>query len=311
MKSVPSITALRCFDIVARNENLGTAADLLHLTPGAVSKQVKNLEEALGIELFAREKKNLVLNDEGKRFYLRLRSVLQGLDSLVIDFQKDKGQRQVQKLKLSVDPVFLSSWLVKNISEFIEAHPSINITIDSGLKSIGELKKFDLVINSSPQRAPGLSAEVLHRDYIVAFASKDFFRGQPQPKCVKDLLNYPILHHFNERNSYTSHWFQQSGVSLEELKAVSGHFFTDHQVVISAALNGLGIAVLPYLAIKEYLEEGSLILAVNQPEKVKASLFLFHELTRSHEYAISSFRQWTLEKKVLISQDFESSCRID
>src|SRR6202142_3897311 len=123
---LPPLAALRAFEAAARHLNFSRAAEELPLTHGAISHQMKALEASLGVPLFHREGRRMLLTDAGQRFAARLRDVLDDLGAAVAEVARRPGQ---QELTISVLPSFASLWLIPRLPSFHAAHPEIDVNI--------------------------------------------------------------------------------------------------------------------------------------------------------------------------------------
>src|SRR3954454_2984455 len=132
-RRLPSLNALRAFEAAARHESFTKAALDLFVTQGAVSHQVKALEEELGLKLFRREHQKLVLTDAG-RFYLE--AVRDAFDRISDATDRVVQQQNSGVLTVSVSPNFASKWLVPRLGTFVASHPEIDLRISATLHHV-------------------------------------------------------------------------------------------------------------------------------------------------------------------------------
>ncbi|MCX4032275.1 LysR family transcriptional regulator [Aeromonas caviae] len=141
--SLPSLTALRCFEVAARTEHFGRAADELHLTHGAISRAVRLLEEDLGVMLFERRQRRVFLTDAGERFY---QAVREGLGSIRQTAQALRQQSRPQSLVLSCEPTLLMRWLIPRWPAFQALHPELDVHLMAGGGALSFGSGIDLAI---------------------------------------------------------------------------------------------------------------------------------------------------------------------
>ena len=169
------LNALRAFEAAARHLSFVKAADELHVTPAAISHQVKGLEEFLGLQLFRRLPRGLLLTDAGQLFLPELREGFTRLDSAVervceIDMHGP--------LMISVAPAFAAKWLVPRLESFGAANPDIDVRISASLAVIDfQRDSFDAAIRLGRGRYPGLTSTRLFDDeslYCLSYLPDDF-----------------------------------------------------------------------------------------------------------------------------------------
>ena len=129
---IPTVQALRAFEATAREKSLTHAAQALHLTHGAISHQIKSLEDDVGVRLVERAGRGIRLTDEGERFALRVRAILADLASAVRQLTDRSNPRQ---LRISVTPSFAARWLLPRMARFAAQHPSIDLDVRANRRS--------------------------------------------------------------------------------------------------------------------------------------------------------------------------------
>ena len=141
--SLPSLTALRCFEVAARTEHFGRAADELHLTHGAISRAVRLLEEDLGVRLFERRQRRVFLTEAGDRLY---QAVREGLGQIRETAQALRQQSRHQSLVLSCEPTLLMRWLIPRWPAFQALHPELDVHLMAGGGALSFGSGIDLAI---------------------------------------------------------------------------------------------------------------------------------------------------------------------
>jgi LysR family glycine cleavage system transcriptional activator len=247
----PPLSALRPFEAAARLESFSRAAEELHLTHGAVSHQVRALEEHLGASLFARHGKRVALTAAGRTFAERVRGAL---DDIARAADALRARRE-DRLTVSVLPSFASRWLMPRLIRFMDAHPKIevNVIASTALADFGK-DEVDIAIRFGVGPWPGLACDRFLEDEYFPVASPKANRGK-LPKSPRELLRMGII---REDRDYWGPWFEAAGVPIEEALAVRGPIFNDSTFALQAAARGEGIALGRRSIVAEDLERGTL-----------------------------------------------------
>jgi LysR family transcriptional regulator, glycine cleavage system transcriptional activator len=231
---LPPMQALRAFDAAARTGSLTRAAEGLHLTHGAISHQIKALEEELGVKLVERSGRGIRLTDEGERFASRVRAALTELADAVREITDRRNPRQ---LRLTTMPSFAARWLLPRTARFLKAHPDIDLEIRSSNALVDFRREdIDIAIRYYPRGDwPGLVAEPLMDDFYFPVCSPKLPR---LPKRPADLAKHTLLR--AEGEEWTP-WFKAAGLDWPE--PARGPLFTDSAHMMQAAVERQGIAI--------------------------------------------------------------------
>jgi LysR family glycine cleavage system transcriptional activator len=176
LRRLPNLAALRAFEAAARHENFSRAAEEIHVTHGAISHQVRALEEELGVALFVRHGKRIAITQEGERFASAIRKAL---TEVAVAAESMKAGARQKRLTITALPSFAARWLSPRIGRFIEQHPDVEVM----LQSSGQLTDFvresvDVGIRFGRGSYPGLMTEKLTDDYYYPVASPRFNGGK-------------------------------------------------------------------------------------------------------------------------------------
>ena len=168
-RHLPPLNSLRAFEAAGRHLSLTKAAQELHVTPAAVSHQVKSLEEHLGIKLFRRVSRGLALTAEGQSLLPPLSA---GLDEMEVAVERVKRADDQRPVTVSVAPSFGVRWLVPRLERLRAAHPQLDVRIDAN-PSLVDLERddIDLAIRYGTGNYPGLHVERLMEDEVVPVCS--------------------------------------------------------------------------------------------------------------------------------------------
>jgi LysR family glycine cleavage system transcriptional activator len=288
-RRLPPLSALRPFEAAARLESFTKAAAELHLTHGAVSHQVRALEEHLGTPLFARHGKRVTLTAAGRGFAERVRAALgeiaQAADAL--------RARRDDRLSVSVLPSFASRWLMPRLIRFMDANPGIEVNVIATTALADFVAdEVDLAIRFGAGPWPPLACEMFLEDEYFPVASPGFQRGR-LPRTPRDLLTIGII---REDRDYWRDWFAAAGVPMEEAKAARGPIFNDSTYALQAAARGEGVALARRSISAEDLERGTLkrLFEVAVPSRERYWFVSPRETAELPKVRV--FREWVREE---------------
>ena len=249
-RRLPPLSALRPFEAAARLESISRAAEELHLTHGAVSHQVRALEEHLGVPLFARHGKRVALTSAGRAFSERVRGALEEIAQAADGLRARRDDR----LTVSVIPSFASRWLMPRLIRFMDANPKIAVTVNATTALADFLSdEVDVAIRFGAGPWPALACERFLADELFPVASPKWNRGR-LPRTPRELAQARII---REDRDEWGQWFKVAGVALEGPIA-GGPSFNDSTYALQAAARGEGIALARRSIIGEDLERGAL-----------------------------------------------------
>jgi LysR family transcriptional regulator, glycine cleavage system transcriptional activator len=280
----PPLSALRPFEAAARLESFSRAADELHLTHGAVSHQVRALEEHLGSPLFLRHGKRVSLTQAGRAF---ADSVRKSLAEIARAAEALHNGRMANQLTISVMPSFASRWLMPRLIGFIEKYPDIVVSVSS----TNALANFasgeaDVAIRFGQGPWPGLACEKILEDEYFPVASPKLGRGK-LPRTPKDILAHRVI---REDGDYWIEWFAAAGVDIDG--DIEGPTFTDATHTIGAATRGEGIALARPSLLGDDLERGTLKRLFKVSVKLRECYWIVcpRELVQAPK--VKAFRDW-------------------
>jgi len=281
---LPPLSALRPFEAAARLESFSRAAEELHLTHGAVSRQVRSLEEHLGTELFARHGKRVSLTPAGRGFAERVRAVL---DDLMLAAELARPARREGRLSVSVLPSFASRWLMPRLIRFMDEHPRIEVNVSAtvGLADFAR-DEIDLAIRFGVGPWPGLECEKFLEDEYFPVASPRMNRGK-LPRTPRDLAHVRIM---KEDRDYWPRWFEAAGVALD--KPIEGPLFNDSTYSLQAAARGEGVALARRSIIGEDLERGTLVRLFDVAVPCRESYWFVSPRDVAHSERVVAFKEW-------------------
>lgn len=285
---LPPMQALRAFDAAARTGSLTRAAESLHVTHGAISHQIKALEEEFGVKLVERSGRGIRLTDEGARFATRLRAALAEIADAAREVTTRSNPRQ---LRLTTIPSFAGRWLLPRVARFMKAHPDIDLEIRSNNAIVDfRHEDVDVAIRHGLGQWPGVIAEHLLDDYSFPVCSPRL-NGGKLPKKPADLARYPILRGEGEQ---WKPWFEKAGLDWPEPHR--GPLYSDSSHMVQAAVEGQGIAIARSSLLADDVKNGVLVklfdIEVPNPRKY----YLAYPPRMKDSPKLDAFRKWLREE---------------
>ena len=237
LRRLPPLNAIRSFEAAARHESFTRAAEELCVTQGAVSHQVKALEDQLGIKLFNRERQRLVITEAGREY---LGVIRDALDRIALGTDRLVRRQSSGAITISTSPDFAAKWLVHRLSRFTEAHPEIDLRVSAAMHHVDFTREdVDLAVRHGDGQWSGLDATRLASEQLYAVCSPRLMQGSDRISAPADLLRFPLLH-LDDRSDW-SRWFDVVGMPGIELP--HGPILNHASMLIDAAVDGQGIAL--------------------------------------------------------------------
>ncbi|KGJ86865.1 LysR substrate-binding domain-containing protein [Colwellia psychrerythraea] len=250
MRSLPSLTALRVFETAGKSLSFTLAAKQLHVTQGAVSRQVKQLESFLGVPLFVRLHHKMELTDAGFQLLTKLERSFDMMEEAVLDI-REPNQRQ--KLNIFVSPTYATRDLAPRLADFQNRFPELELSIQD---QVSQHTLFDCIIRFGLAEKPRFYSELLRLEQHVAVCTPELvLRSQSLEKESNNLLH--ILHE-GKRLGVWADWLQAAGLR-EQISPHRGMEFSTMDQVINAVKTGAGFAVIDKYMITKELEKGTLV----------------------------------------------------
>lgn len=285
-RRLPNLAALRAFEAAARHGNFSRAAEEIHVTHGAISHQVRALEEELGVALFARHGKRIAITAEGERFATTLRKAL-GEIAAAAAVLRDEGKQT--RLTVTALPSFAARWLSPRLGSFIEQYPELEVMLQSSNHLTDYVREsVDIGVRFGRGNYPGLVVEKLMEDYYYPVASPRF-NGGKLPYAPRELEQMPLLR--CEMEPWTP-WFVAAG--LDMLEPTAGLVFQDSSMLVRAAVEGHGIALARHAIAVSDVESGALVRLFDIAVKCPQSYYLVCPPEALKKPQVQAFRAWLL-----------------
>jgi LysR family glycine cleavage system transcriptional activator len=281
---IPPLNALRAFEAAARLGSISRAADEIHVTHGAVSHQVKALEEFLGVSLFAKQGRGVAPTAAGKRLAERVGSALDQIAEVAaaIARHEDPG-----RLTISTLPSLATRWLLPRIGSFMEAHPEFDVNIHTSVSLVDFARDdVDIAIRFGRGAWPGVRVERLMAEEYLAVCSPKLNRGA-LPKRPADLRKHRLLRSDSE---LWAPWFQAAGLDWPEPTKVS--VIDDSSALLVAAASGQGIALARRSLAASDLAAGTLVQLFDITVAADSAHWLVWPPHAESYPKLRAFRQW-------------------
>jgi LysR family glycine cleavage system transcriptional activator len=207
-RRLPPLNGLKAFEAAARSESFTRAAEELNVTQGAVSHQVKALEETLGVKLFHRERQRLILTEAGRDY---LAVVRDALDRIAFGTEQLLQRQESGVLTVSTSPDFAAKWLVNRLSRFAEKHPDVDLRVSATTHYVDFAREdVDVAIRHGAGNWPGLHMERLYSERLFPVCSPKLVAGRNRITKAADLLKFPLLRLEDAKN--WTRLFEAAGV---------------------------------------------------------------------------------------------------
>ncbi|WP_299664133.1 LysR substrate-binding domain-containing protein [uncultured Ruegeria sp.] len=281
---LPSISSLLALEAVDRLGSASAAAAELSLTQSAISRQLKTMEDQLGVQLIERSQMRLHLTPAAKDYVQTARSAVQELAQAAL---KLKANPAGGSLNLSILPAFGMHWLAPRLQDFARRHPEVTVNLGTRLKPFDFASEpFDAAIHFGQQDWAGVHYLPIMREEVLPVCSPvstaaDF-------GSLDTLHDAPLLH-LDSRPDAWERWFEMQG---QRVMGLQGMLFDQYSTMIQATIHGLGVALLPSYLVQDDLRAGRLVQAWHGPSVSLGSYYLVWPNDRTTPEPLRSFRSW-------------------
>ena len=296
-KKIPSTHALLAFESAARHQSFTRAAEELALTQSAVCRQINALEDYLGVPLFRRTRRGVQLTEAGQDYSRQIGPRLDALeqDTLAVMSQHGTGST----LDLAVVPTFATRWLLPRLGRFQARQPEVIVNLHTQTRPfLFDQTGFDAAIYFGDAGWPGTEAHFLMHEYPVPVCSPTLPGVQPHmtPEAIAEL---PLLQQSTRPYAWRQ-WFAAAGVTTP--RAMTGMRLELFSMLAQAAIERLGVALIPPFLIQQELANGSLISPCPQSMPSSRAYYLIVPEHKAERPALTYFREW------LVGEAKENAC---
>ncbi len=288
--TLPPLNALRAFEATARHLSMTRAAGELHVTPGAISLQIRELETALGLPLFLRRPRALALTPEGAGYATRVQAAFALIREATAEVTV---QRRAATLSVTCTASVAAQWLLPRLASFQARMPEIDIEINSSNRLFDlEREGIDLAIRHGTGRYDGLSSVLWMDDALLPVLSPELVHRAGAIEHVSDLAELPLLH--DENTDDWRKWLSDMGA--EGIDAGRGAIFSGGNGAIEAALAGLGVALVRHAFVEREIASGRLVAPFSHTITQAYAYYLVSPPTALRRPEVVAFRDWLLQE---------------
>ncbi len=286
---LPSLTALEFFDAAARHLSFTRAAAELSVTQGAISRQIRMLEDRIGQQLFIRSKRALTLTPIGIDYASAVRSLLEHAESTMMRIFG--ASEAPPALTIATLPTFGSRWLAPRLTDFVASHPDVQLTITTYIEPfMFSSNEVDVAIHFGTDTWPGANCVRLMGESSIAVGSPSLLARVPESDRLSRL---PLMHHTTRSTA----WLQLfAKLGLPVPLALRGPCFDHFYMMIQAAISGLGLALLPDLLVENELRSGVLAQVTAVSLESDKAYWLVCPEEKAEQPVIRCVRDWLLEQ---------------
>lgn len=289
-RRLPPLTSLRAFEAAGRHLSFTKAAAELAVTQAAISHQVKSLEEHLGKPLFLRLPRQLELTGAGKTLLPVVRNAFDHVGNAVAGLTDDLLSSAVT---VRLAPTFAAKWLSPRLQEFRKKHPHIDLSLTHSNAAVDFANQaVDLAVTYGRGKWRGVVADkVLSIDFFPVCAP-GYMHGDHPLTELQNLRHHTLLHDADHRN--WSDWLKLNDVT--DIDPKRGTISDDTNVLIQAAVNGLGIALGSTPFVTDHLESGRLVKPFDMTLHSDFAYYVVCPKKHLKRPAVRAFREWLLEQ---------------
>jgi LysR family transcriptional regulator, glycine cleavage system transcriptional activator len=301
---LPQVAFFQGFEAAARNLSFTKAAEELFLTQSAVSRQIKALEDQLGVALFERRPRSLILTEAGQTLYRVTTDVLDRLQNAVDQLGSLSRTRQ---LSVTTTTGFASLWLIPRLPRFTNVYPGIDVRISATTDMLNlERSLVDLAIRYCPPETVPEGTIRLFGEEILPVCSPALLRDRSLPplKRPQQLKDHTLLHfdYPGAVKSFMDWGTWLSALGLGDLNPVRALQFSQYEQMIQAAINGQGVALGRQPLVNDLIRSGALVVPFKNTVVGSRAYFLVESPAASGKPHVHQFVEWLLDE---INRDSE------
>lgn len=285
---LPPMTTLVAFEAASRHGSFKTAAAELNVTPGAVSHQIKALESELGVALFERVHRGVMLTEEGQDLFTAVQGAFQGMSRSLAQIKRSETERA---LTVAATTAVSALWLTPRITRFWRERPDIRVNqvvSDTRVEGSGP----DLIIEYGKATGRIGATRKLFTDVLVPLAAPDFVASRPMPELAA-LAAMPLIHMTAPNTTWTTwkHWFAALGY---DGPLARGTRVNNYMIALQAAQDGVGVVLGWKRLVAPFLEDGSLAVFGGYELPAPSSFYITRSPKSAGEESVDLLERWLL-----------------
>jgi LysR family transcriptional regulator, glycine cleavage system transcriptional activator len=300
----PGLRSLRAFDAAAKHLSFTRAASEMAVTPAAISHQIKELEDQIGVSLFARTSRTMRLTREGE---ILRSAAIESLEALTRALQKIRKLENQKQLKVTASPSIAAKWLVPRLDRFLSTVPGADVRIDVSSNVLDfDRDDVDIAIRFGEGKYPGLKSDLLFQDQVFPVCSPRLITKDKPLKTPRDLLHHQLIHLDWEAQGLPwpnwRMWMLASGI--RDFDDTRGLHFSQTSFAVQAAIDGQGVALGESNLVADDLAQGRLVkpfeLSLRAP--LQYAYHVISPLETADAPMVKAFREWCLKEANLTGQ---------
>ncbi|HEX6362648.1 MAG TPA: transcriptional regulator GcvA [Albitalea sp.] len=290
-RRIPPLNPLRVFEVVARTGNLTLAAQELHVTQSAVSRQIATLESYLGVELFRRERHGVTLTRIGRAYAEQVVPAFETIAGATERLLKGSTQGA---LRVRTYVTFAAKWLIPRLPEFQRDHPGIEVRISNAVPDVDfDRDPVDVAIQFGDGRWPRVQADPLFADEIEPVCSPGYLAEHVKDRRRPEALLRQRLLVSHYRRSDWDDWLAATGLA-PCAQGAERMQFSSSVLTWQAALDGLGVAIGQTAMLEPEFRSGRLVRPFARPVRSGRAYWLVRPLVQRESRKVAAFREWLL-----------------
>ena len=285
------LLALRTFVEVGQRGSIKAAAQALSVTSGAVSQQIRLLEDRIGLALFTRQRSGLRLTEAGASVHPSLLQAFEQMEQALQSLEQIKSR---QTLTVSTVATFAASWLVPRLGRFNLRHPHIEVRVEA-TSAVIDMRRdhVDVALRHGLGVYPNLHVSRLMAPVLVPVASPGFMADHSMPQEPQECLDFPLLHD-SDRADWPL-WLTAHGVAKDP-RAERGTAFEDDFLLIRAAEAGQGLALVPVEYARDEITAGRLVQVMDKPWPARFAYYVVTQPEAMQRDEVKAFVAWVMEE---------------
>ena len=302
---LPPLNALRAFEAAARHLSFKKAAKELHVTAGAVSHQVKLLEEHLGMPLFRRLTRALELTPEALAMLPKVR---EGLEALGAAVELVRAREEACALTVMAPPNFAARWLIPRLARFTDDNPNLELHVASRQSMVDGAANGHVPLDEAPGdtplvmvrfgdgRYPGLHVDEVFSAVYVAVCSPKLMKGPHALRKPADLRHHTLIHDdtVTEEGARPDWSDFLKVLGVPDIDATRGPRFSDASLAVEAAIEGMGVTLAMKPLVSNEIEARRLAIPFDVTAPTSYSYYLVTPETQAENRSVAAFRDWLM-----------------
>jgi len=300
MKKLPPLKSLQAFEAAGRHLSFTEAAREMSVTPGAISQQIRMLEDFLETSLFKRMNRAIVLTDDGQ---LLLPFISSGFEQFAEAVAMLREKSSEGPLTITSAPSFVSKWLIPRLSKFKSEHPGIDVRIDTSDRLVDfKHEDIDVGIRFGNGVYPELDTVYLFSFDLIPVCAPELMQRGDGLKTISDLKNHTLLHsNYDEIDPGFPDWAMWlKVVEADDVDADHGIYFNQSDLLFQAAVDGQGVALLANVMAEPEIRAGRLVQPFATRLPVKLNYHLVTSPAKARIAKVAAFRDWIVAESVYL-----------